>query len=452
MPISELNGKNIAIMGFGAEGRAALQLLHKQQVRCHITILEENVDATLAQKELQHCSTDIIFRTGNNAFQKLDQYDLIIKSPGISPYRPEIQAAMARGVAFTSGTQLWCDEHQNVRLIIVTGTKGKSTTSSLITHLLNASGRKTQLIGNIGKPALELFSPNEIPEYWVMELSSYQATGLRCNAEVALLLNLFPEHTDWHGSTRQYYRDKTDFLKAPGIRSVIVASEKQNLPAGIATLDKALAYNAPDGIHLQDNALVAGSETLLDAHDAPLPGKHNLLNICAALTTIQQLGMDPCEVIPYLESFRGLPHRLSTLGIRDGITYVDDSISTTPESALAALRSFPGKPCTQLLGGYDRDLDWSVFARASCGSNLRCVVTLPGNADRIASTLRSENPDLSIINATNMKDAVAKAIASTPQGGVILLSPGAPSYGSYQDFRERGKCFARYSGFSRNDD
>ncbi len=451
MPISDLEGKHVAIMGFGTEGRAALRLLHDSLQHSRISVLEENTAFIQQQAELKDAFPEVDFRSGGAAFHALEQYDVIIKSPGISPYRAELKAATASGTQLTSGTQLWCDAHPNERLVIVTGTKGKSTTSSLIAHLLNTSGRRTQLIGNIGTAALEAFSPEEPPEFWVMELSSYQATGLRCNAEVALLLNLFPEHTDWHGSTGQYYRDKTDFLRAPGIRSVIVEREQRNLPSTISTLDKLITYNNPTGMHCIDGGIVERGKTLLDASDSPLPGEHNLLNICAALTTIRQLGITPDEVLPQLHSFKGLPHRLSILGERNGVQYVDDSISTTPESALAALRSFPEKPCTQLLGGYDRDLDWRIFAEASCNSNLNCVITLPGNADRIAAALRRANPDLPVIAATDMEDAVTKAAASTPPGGVIILSPGAPSYGSYRDFRERGNRFARYSGFNIED-
>ena len=445
MPLSELEGKRIAIMGFGAEGRAALTLLRKRLNDCQITVLEENENAA-DRIRAELASSDIEIRGGASAMQRLDAFDIIIKSPGISPYRPEICVAMERGVRFTSGTQLWCDEHAHGRLFIVTGTKGKSTTASLITHLLNAAGRHAELLGNIGKPALEAFALPASPEFWVMELSSYQATGLQCRAELALLLNLFPEHTDWHGSTDSYYRDKTEFLHDPGIRRVLVERKKTNLPPSIAGMKKLACYNEPEAIHVRGNAIFDGERKLLDAADVPLPGIHNLRNLCAALTAIGHLGIDIETVLPALSGFRGLPHRLYSLGRKNGIEYIDDSISTTPQSALAALQSFPGRPCTMLLGGYDRELDWTDFALNAGKADLHCAITLPDNGEKIANALRQANPNLRIIAADSMHEAVEAAAANTPEGGVVILSPGAPSYGHYRDFRERGQAFADSAG------
>ncbi len=448
MPLSALEGRHIAILGFGAEGRAAYALMKKELQSGHITILEENPDSAAAAEKIIATDPAAELRTGPLRGQRLTDFDLVIKSPGISPYRPEIAAAMELGVPFTSGTQLWCDAHPQARLIVVTGTKGKSTTASLIAHLLDGLGRRTELIGNIGKPALEAWSPDPAPEFWVMELSSYQATGLRCHADIALLLNLFPEHTDWHGSTERYYRDKTEFMLEPGVRSIIVEDGGQNLPPAITGSHKTTTYNAPTGLHLADGAIVLGGKKLIGAEEAPLPGAHNLKNLCAALTVMQRLGLDIEAALPALRDFRGLPHRLASLGVRDGIEYIDDSISTTPQSALAALQSFPGRPCTQLLGGYDRDLEWQEFARASRHSSLKQVITLPGNGERIAAALKKENPQLPVTTANDMADAVAKAAAVTPTGGVVILSPGAPSYGNYRDFRQRGEDFARCAGFT----
>ena len=450
MRLSALENRHVAILGFGAEGQAAYRLLKSRLKRCNVTIIEENSDHAAAQRFPADPATTLL--TGPLHGHDLTRFDVVIKSPGISPYRPEIRRAMAQGTRFTSGTQLWCDEHPQARLIVVTGTKGKSTTASLIAHLLNRAGRRTELIGNIGKPALEAWSPDPKPEFWVMELSSYQATGLRCHAEVALLLNLYPEHTDWHGSTERYYRDKTQFMLAPGVRTIILEHDGQNLPRPIAGSHKRVHYNDPNGIHVREDGIYLGQRRVVDATGLPLPGAHNLLNGCAALTVIDRLGIDIETVLPAMKDFRGLAHRLASLGFRNGVEYIDDSISTTPQSALAALKSFPDRPCTLLLGGYDRDLDWHDFARASRNTTLHRVVTLPENGERIAAALAKEHPTLPVIKADGMADAVAHAARATPPGGTIILSPGAPSYGNYRDFRERGKDFARCAGLWENED
>lgn len=449
MPISKLDGRRVAILGYGAEGRAALDLLLGKLEQPDITIIEENESAAEAVVPLTQTNPAISLLTGKTALASLQSFDVIIKSPGISPYREEIRKAADAGVTITSGTQLWCDEHRGEHLIIVTGTKGKSTTTSLIAHLLRGCGKKAELIGNIGLPALECFDEQDV-DFWVMELSSYQATGLQCSASVGLLLNLFPEHTDWHQTTENYFRDKTEFLHQEGIVTVLLPPEGDNIPSTLRQLSNTVDYISRDDIHLRHDGIYLREDKILDKNASPLPGRHNLENICAALTVLEQLGISATTAVEHLSSFRGLPHRLASLGRQNGIEYIDDSISTTPQSALAALQSIGQQPCTQLLGGFDRNLDWHDFARASRSSSLECVVTLPDNAARIAAAFRAENPTLKVIAANDMDDAVTKAKEMTPEGGVILLSPGAPSYGHYRDFRERGARFAQAAGFSHD--
>lgn len=448
MPISSLEGKHVAIMGFGAEGRAALRWLTTHLQRYRITLLEESSAENPKLAAAANSNPNIELLTGDSAFSHLEQYDCIIKSPGISPYRDDIAQSIEKGANITSGTQLWCDAHKSDRVIVVTGTKGKSTTTSLIAHLLNAAGHPTELLGNIGKPALERYDPDVGTEFFVMELSSYQTTGLRCTAEIAVLLNLYPEHTDWHGSTQQYFRDKTGFLHAPAIGKVMIDQAAANIPAEIRALKNLSLLNQAEEIHVEGNGVCDASKRLIQLDELQLRGTHNLQNIVAALSVIRALGIDIEEVLPALKTFSGLPHRLASLGSINGVEYIDDSISTTPESAMAALRSFAGRTCTQLLGGYDRDLDWHDFARQSRNTTLKQVITLPGNGQQIARLLRQENPELAVYESADMEDAVNMARESTPAGGVVILSPGAPSYGSYRNYKERGKLFARYAGFA----
>jgi UDP-N-acetylmuramoylalanine--D-glutamate ligase len=448
MPFSALEGKQIAILGFGVEGKAALELLVDKLQNCNITVLQENTDIDPQYDAFFSDNAHVSIRTGKDAFSSLTEFDCIIKSPGISPYRQEIAAAIEAGIPFTSGTQLWCDAHRNERIIAITGTKGKSTTASLIAHLLNHTGHQTELLGNIGKPALACHDAPDDTQFFVMELSSYQTTKLHCAAEIAVLLNLFPEHTDWHGSTAQYFHDKTTFLLNPDIQSVVIDPAAENIPAAVQELKNLAAFNTPQGFHVRGAWVMEGERQVIDMASLPLKGQHNLKNLCAALTVIKLLGIDPETTLPTLETFRGLPHRLASLGHIDGVEYINDSISTTPESAMAALQSFPGRPCTQLLGGYDRNLDWSEFARQSRNTSLKVAITLPGNGERIAAALRQANPALKVFESNSLEEAVEKAGKATPKGGVVILSPGAPSYGYYRNYKERGDEFARLAGFA----
>ncbi len=450
MTLARFNHHRIAILGFGKEGQAAVALLAKEIDTPCIEVLEETPEP-LPSLQLEMAGRMIPYHRGPNVFNNLTNYDVLIKSPGISSYRAEIETAVAAGVELTSGTQLWADAHQSERVIMITGTKGKSTTTSLLTHLLQHAGHKATLLGNIGQPALTQFHPTDPPELWIMELSSYQTKELQADPEIAVLLNLYPEHTDWHRSNDNYFRDKTRFLGGLQRGMAILNAKDDNTRNWVSPPRRRRYFNDASGFHVRAQHLYQGSQCILHTSQFPLQGTHNLENLAAVLTVIAELGYSPLTMLDELPSFRGLPHRLYSLGMSEGIEYVDDSISTTPQSALAALQAYSPRPCTLLLGGFDRQLDWHGFTRAAKSFNLHGVVTMPDNGAHIAAALRAVLPSLPIIQANSLEEAVPAAQTITPQGGVILLSPGAPSYGQFKNYQHRGQQFAALAGFSSTD-
>lgn len=441
MKFEQLAGKKIAILGFGQEGQAALDLLAGDSTIPAITVLDEKTGPT-RETILERSGRQFVLRSGEGVLKTLDAFDVLLKSPGISSYRPEIEAAIASGCTLTSGTQLWFDAHADKKIVAVTGTKGKSTTASLLAHLLEQGGIHTRLIGNIGEPALAQMEVVPEPEVWIVELSSYQTRELNAHPTAAILLNLYPEHTDWHLSIENYYRDKTRFISEMTRGTAILNAEDRNTAAILSPPPYHRYFNSPDSIHLSKAYLMDDQTKLSAIKDIPLRGTHNLKNLGAVLTAIKTLGYPILPLLPGLDSFSGLPHRLHPLGKKQGIDYIDDSISTTPHSTLAALKAYNQQPVTLLVGGYDRDLDWSAFTDQVKNTSLKTLITMPDNGHKIADSARNAGLKVNLIETDSLEDAVVAARQHTPKGGVIILSPGAPSYGRFKNYKERGDRFA----------
>jgi UDP-N-acetylmuramoylalanine--D-glutamate ligase len=410
---SELEGKRVALWGLGRETRALREQLERRLPSTQI--VGEFDDET----------------PGPQAEALLAQVDVLVRSPGVSIYKPLIQHALASGVTVTTATALWLAERGGRHVIGVTGTKGKSTTATVIAHLIGQLV-PTELAGNIGRPVIDLLG---IPaEVWVVcELSSYQIADLSAGPEVAVLTNLYREHTDWHGSEAQYRADKLRLFELPGVRVTV------GLPDGRAT-------GGESGWHVDsDGAVCKGETVVLLPAQIPLRGSHNAQNVAIALSAIEAAGL-PMPALPEaLAGLTALPHRLQTVrGDPGSMEWVDDSISTTPESTIAALSAFEGRPVVLIAGGQDRDQELSGLAQLLGGrAEPTMLILLPDTGERLGAAASAAGlPRDRISHAQDMPEAVELARANVTDGTVVLLSPAAPSYNAYRDFEERGEHFA----------
>lgn len=465
MRISQLEGKRVALWGWGREGRAAYHALRDREWGIGTRESEDRFPARLtvlcsaAEAEEIRTLGDAHLRVETEINgELLASFDVVIKSPGISPYKPEAQQALAQGTQFIGGTSLWFSEHADAKgtlpnTVCVTGTKGKSTTTSLLAHLLRAAGHRTGLIGNIGLPLLEALDPQPAPDYWAVELSSYQTgevarSGVR--PDVAIVLNIFPEHLDWHGSEQRYIDDKLSLVTGGHPRVAVLNAADEHLRALQLPHSEIVWFNQPDGWHMVGEVVYRGTQAVFDTSDTPLPGRHNRGNLCAVLAALEALGLDAVALAPAVQSFRPLPNRLQLLGERDGLRWVNDSISTTPHASLAALDCFAGQRIALLVGGHDRGLDWQDFAAHMRDNAPVEIVTMGANGPRIHALLAplAEAGGFGLHAATDLPHAVELARAALgTQGGVVLLSPGAPSFGAYKDYVARGRHFAELAGF-----
>ena len=278
-------------------------------------------------------------------------------------------------------------------------------------------------------------------------MSSYQAADFDGVCDVAVLTSLFPEHLDWHRTLDAYYRDKLNLLRHS--RRAIVNRDAAAI-AGSADIGQ-LFFNDEDAIHGRGADIFQGLERIGRVRNRYLARAHNISNLCAALTVARALGMDLAAALDRTGDFAALPHRQQELGVIGEILYVDDSISTAPESTLAALSVYAGHDITVIVGGHDRGIDYGKLVAALAQGAARAVICLGASGERIYGGLReaakgSGAAAPAAYQAQSMQDAVARARQITPAGGVVLLSPAAPSYGYYRDFAERGRDFAAKVG------
>ncbi len=449
--IADLAGRRLALWGWGHEGRAAYRVLRARLPSQPLTLFCSAAEAV----EVAALGDSLLAIEHVADGERLAAFDVVLKSPGISPNKPEAVFAAQQGTRFLGGTALWFAERADAagevaNAICVTGTKGKSTTTALLAHLLRAAGLHTALAGNIGVPLLELLDDHA--DVWAIELSSYQTRDVAASGarpRIAIVTNLHPEHLDWHGSEARYIADKLALLtdaKPP----IAVLNAADPLLAKLQLPDSEIHwYGDGHGWHLREDALYRGDIFVMDTATLPLPGRHNRSNLCAMLAALEAFGLDAVALAPHAASFQPLPNRLQPLGEKDGILYVNDSISTTPMATQAALDLYAGREVAVLVGGHDRGLPWDEFSDAMHERAPRAVITMGQNGPRIHALLVPVAAQVGFVleAASDLSDAMDKARAALPSGGVILLSPGAPSFGPYKNYVERGRHFATLAGF-----
>ncbi|MDB5641987.1 MAG: UDP-N-acetylmuramoyl-L-alanine--D-glutamate ligase [Hyphomicrobiales bacterium] len=426
------SSERAAIWGFGREGRAAFHHLRATQPDLDITILNDTAvpDAPAGVRVL----------SGDDATRALaaGQFALVVKSPGISLYRPEVAAAHKNGTHFTSGTNLWFEQYPDARTIVVTGTKGKSTTSRLIHHLLVTHGLDAKLLGNVGVAALE-----ETPgrDWTVFELSSYQLADYEHASDIALVTNLYPEHAPWHGDVETYYRDKLNALHDVSKTIAVINRAHPELVAHVGGRENMRWYNDDVGFNERDGKLHFGAREV-EVVNFPLRGAHNVSNLAAACTIAEMAGVQDLRERVDMAGFEQLHHRLEEFQA-GGVTCVDDSISTVPQATLAALAAYRDRPIVLLAGGSDRGQEYEELATALLNAPMLALILMPVTGARLRDALQGR-ATFDIVEAPGLETAVAEAMKRVTKDAVVLLSPAAPSFQEFRNFEERGARFKEF--------
>ncbi len=439
MRFSELDGAQIGVWGAGREIRSLAAQLNRRLPSARIAVVAtDQLDGADPRDALAAPNARLV--RGDEIAPALAACDVVVRSPGVSTHRDELRELRERGVPVTTATALWLAQVGGAGVIGVTGTKGKSTTATLAVQLARAAGRTAELAGNIGAPALDLLD-RPASELTVIELSSFQIADLDSGPQVAVFTNLHREHLDWHGSVERYRADKLRLLALPGVRASVLNGRDPLLAQAARDAVAPHLYGVARGWDVTAEGIALGGELRAAAGELPLRGEHNALNLCAALAAIEAIGVPAPELGPALSQVTALPHRLEVVCERDGVTWVDDSISTTPESTLAALASFPDCEIVLLGGGQDRQQDYAALGRALAERGA-VVVGLPDTGSRMLDAARRAGlPERRALAAPDMIAAVARAREIATPGTTVLLSPAAPSFNAYVDFEDRARHF-----------
>jgi UDP-N-acetylmuramoylalanine--D-glutamate ligase len=422
---------------------AAVRLLNDQ---ADLLVVSDKPIPGGATAELE--SGGVAYGEGSAAVDRLKECDVVIRSPGVSIYRPEWIEIRDCVPAVTTGTDIWFAENPAARTVGITGTKGKSTSASLLAHLLAGQGFDVQLAGNIGRPLLELISGGVAAGIYVFELSGQQTADLAHSPSVGLITNLEREHLDWHMTEDNYFSDKMNMLShRPDVVAILNHDDVQ-LRSRAPTNIEVQWYGSGSRFNCDDEFIYDQAAAVYSAADTTLLGRHNLQNICGVLTAVAQVGGDPLNCKAQLGTLAPLRHRLERVAEIDDVLYVNDSISTTPFATLAAIEAFKSRPVTLLLGGFERGESYTeLIGKIVAGNGVCAVLTLPDNGERIYREFEESRADavadLLVEQSEGVETAVSRARDITPAGGVVLLSPGAPSYGRFDNFEQRGDLFSQ---------
>lgn len=430
MNINELKpifeNKRAVILGFGREGKVWLDILRRLDCCKEIAVADMN-PLELEDNRLTPIS-------GEHYLEECAEFDLVLQSPGVI-VKNRLNAE-AKAKIFTQTEALL--RLKPCKIIGVTGTKGKSTASSLIYHFLKANSIPSMLIGNIGVPPLQRLEEMSPETVAVCEMSCHQLEFVQHSPDIAVLLNIFPEHLDHYVDFDAYANAKRNIARFQKAEDCAFANvELLPVDSGGSVYSCAFGKNADvwtDG----GSIYLFGERIPPEKIHTRLCGKHNLYNIAAALAVAVKAGCEPQKCLDALPDFNGLEHRLERVAVINGIEYINDSISTVPEAAIAAVNAFDGADCL-ILGGMDRGISYDVLGEFLNTGVVENIILLPDSGRRIGKLIT--NRDISVIHAENMEKAVV--LASKVAKRRVILSPASASYGFYRNFEERGRHFKK---------
>lgn len=419
---------NVAIAGYGVEGEA--NYTYWKNTGHDVTIVDES---HTPGRPIPPGAKVLL---GEGVFQKLSDFDLVVRTAGLAPN------------AITTDGDIWSSTNEffaqcPAPIIGVTGTKGKGTVSSLIANILKAAGHTVHLIGNIGVPALKILPEIDREDIVVYELSSFQLWDLRRSPHVAVVLMIEPDHLDIHADFDDYIRAKSNIRAHQTAHDVCFYhpsntwSEKIAKSSVLGDIER-YAHKEGHSTYVEDGSFYAHKEKICPTDALQLPGKFNLENACAAISAARVYTVDASAIEAGLRQFTGLPHRLKLVREVAGVRYYDDSIATTPGSALAALSSFD-QPKIIILGGSDKGADYEEVVE-KCKVTQTSVVAIGQTGSRIAVLCREMNVPVYEMNGS-MKEVVAKCRSLAKPGSVVLLSPASASFGMFKNYADRGKQF-----------
>lgn len=433
-----LSHKTVAIVGFAREGKSTYRFLRSHFPTLPILICDQNETQI---EEDAYTQTSF----GPSYLDPIHQDMILFKTPGITPHIPKLSSLIQSGTFFTSQTDCMVTA-LGQQMIAVTGTKGKSTTAHAIAKVLTHLGKHAILVGNIGTPVFDVLDQIQQDTFIIYEMSSHQAQDLHASPHFGVLLNLYAEHLDYYSTLQEYWEAKHTLFRAqtaqdfciyrcddPNVVALLSDIKSLKIGFGLHANNQAQAY-------IQDGCIYLHGSCLLKVDQLKLKGIHNAINLMSAILIASNLGYSNREIAHALENIEPLEGRLQYIATKQDVRFYDDALATIPEATIAALDTLGDDVETLIAGGYDRHQDFTTLAKRIADSHIKTVFVFPTTGERIAAAL-TQYPSIAVIPIVSMDQAVNLAFEHTRKGKIVLLSAASPSFGLFQDYRDRSRQY-----------
>ena len=446
--LDSLKGKRIGVIGFGVSNQPLVEALLNNG--CDVTICDKREMDSLGEAGRDAADRGAKFCLGEDYLEHLD-FGLIFRTPGVLPIVPQLKAAADRGAAFTSEMEAFCALCP-CKIIAITGSDGKTTTSTVISELLKAAGKTVHLGGNIGTPLFTRLPEIQKEDYAVLELSSFQLHSMKCSPNVAVITNVAPNHLDVHPDFQDYVRAKQNIYRGQKEDAVLVLNQKDphtpefylDAPGRVRLFSS--VGPVENGVFVEDGVIYRahhGEQTpIIHASDIRIPGAHNVENYMAAFAALDGL-VSKEDCFHVASTFPGVPHRMEFVREIRGVRFYNDSIASSPSRTIAGLHAWP-KPPIILLGGHDKHIPFDELGDEIC-KHAKAAVLCGETAEPIEAAIRNSKyygeEKLPMIREDDFKTAILKAYALAQPGDLVALSPACSSFDKFKNFAERGNTF-----------
>ena len=439
---TSLQGKKLVVLGLGVSNRPLVRLL--LSYGCQVTGCDrtprEKLDAEVLELEEQGCT----LRTGDGYLDGLEA-DLVFRTPGMHPDIPALRQLRDAGATVTSEMEVFF-EVCPCTLIAVTGSDGKTTTTTLISEMLKAAGHTVWLGGNIGTPLLPLCPQMKETDYAVVELSSFQLMDMTRSPHIAVITNLAPNHLDVHKDMQEYVDAKKNIFAFQGSDDILILNADNEITNSFEGCGTTAKFSRQGSAHicLRDGIIYRGDTLVLDSGEILLPGVHNIENYMAAIAAVEDL-VDDETIRRVARNFGGVEHRIELVRIVSGVRYYNDSIASSPSRTIAGLKSFPEKVIL-IAGGYDKHIPYDVLGPYICRS-VKTLILGGATGPQIRAAVENcpdhtpGNPE--ILDCGDFTSAVRKAVEIAKAGDVVLMSPASAAFDQFKNFMERGNYFKK---------
>ena len=446
-------GKKVAILGLGIEGLSSLRFFKENGSEVDVKEKKEEseIDQEVLEKARNYTSD---FKFGLDYLQNLLVYDIVVRSPSLRPDTPQLLEVSHNGVIITSNTKIFFDLCVG-KIIGITCTKGKGTTTALIGEMLKKSGFRAFVGGNIGRPPLDFVHEIGVDNWAVLEMSSFQLIDMEKSPHVAVVLMVTSEHLEWHKDTTEYIEAKMNIVSHQEAQDFSVINVDYQGSSSFSDQTEAeklfvsIHKEQDSGVYLKNEVITrtlsGKTEPILSVGEIFLRGRHNIENISAAAAASSVIGVRVEDIAKVAREFKGLPHRLEFIVEVSGVKYYNDSFSTTPETAIAALKSFT-EPLILILGGSDKGSNYSELGKLiNEVDNIKEIILIGDTADKIEEHIDLKGKYKSKVTKElrTMSEIVSKAKETAKSGDVVLLSPASASFGLFKNYKDRGEQFSQ---------